>query len=317
MNDRAPASLHMLTIAAVERDTRIGKDTLRVWERRYGFPSPERDHRGERIYPPEQVEQLRHIKRLLDAGWRPGRIVGRSLDDLQALGETGRSARSPSMSPEDAGLDAEPQSLYTLLRAHDVSGLRRTLMRSVLRRGMGPFVTDVAIPLLVEIGQAWSRGHLDIFEEHLCSEAMETVLRSAIASAPETHVDGAPRVLLGTFPDEQHGLALLMAEALFTVEGCPCMNLGRQTPLQELVKAAQAHRADIVVVSFSAVSPTGAALDQLADLRQRLPPEVALWAGTPLAAMQRRAPAGVLLLTDLGRLDQEIAHWCSQRRTSP
>ena len=30
MNDRAPTALTMFTIAAVERDTRLGKDTLRV-----------------------------------------------------------------------------------------------------------------------------------------------------------------------------------------------------------------------------------------------------------------------------------------------
>ena len=32
-----------ISIAAVERDTGLSKDTLRVWERRYGFPRPERD----------------------------------------------------------------------------------------------------------------------------------------------------------------------------------------------------------------------------------------------------------------------------------
>lgn len=30
----------LLSIAAVERDTGLTKDTLRVWERRYGFPTP-------------------------------------------------------------------------------------------------------------------------------------------------------------------------------------------------------------------------------------------------------------------------------------
>ena len=39
----------MMNIAAVERDTGIGKDTLRVWERRYGFPQPQRDANGERL----------------------------------------------------------------------------------------------------------------------------------------------------------------------------------------------------------------------------------------------------------------------------
>ena len=36
----------MVGIAAVERDTGLGKDTLRVWERRYGFPTPERERFG-------------------------------------------------------------------------------------------------------------------------------------------------------------------------------------------------------------------------------------------------------------------------------
>jgi DNA-binding transcriptional MerR regulator len=303
----------MLTIAAVERDTRIGKDTLRVWERRYGFPAPLRDSNGERLYPLDQVERLRHVKRLLDAGWRPGRVVGLPLADLQTIGNLARASSSASLPRGDSTLDAEPQALYTLLRAHDVIGLRRALMQSLLRRGLGHFVGEVVSPLLVEIGQAWSRGQLAIFEEHLCSEAIETVLRSAIASAPEAAADGAPRVLLTTFPDEQHGLALLMAEALLTVEGCACMNLGRQTPVPEMVLAARAHRAQVVALSFSSLSPTGPSLDHLADLRAQLPASVEIWAGTPQPAMLRRGVAGVTLLDNLGQVHTEVSRWRAAR----
>jgi DNA-binding transcriptional MerR regulator len=31
------------SIGVIERDTGIGRDTLRVWERRYGFPDPVRN----------------------------------------------------------------------------------------------------------------------------------------------------------------------------------------------------------------------------------------------------------------------------------
>src|SRR5258707_8581705 len=47
-----------LPISAVERETGLAKDTLRVWERRYGFPRPERDSAGDRRYPADQVRQL-------------------------------------------------------------------------------------------------------------------------------------------------------------------------------------------------------------------------------------------------------------------
>ena len=63
------------TIAAVERDVGLSKDVLRVWERRYGFPVPNRDPHGERLYPAAQVLRLRLIKRLMDQGHRPGRLL--------------------------------------------------------------------------------------------------------------------------------------------------------------------------------------------------------------------------------------------------
>lgn len=71
-----PPPLH---ITAVERDTGITKDTLRVWERRYGYPKPIRSAQGERLYPSAQVDELKLIQRLLSAGLRPaGSSVVRS-----------------------------------------------------------------------------------------------------------------------------------------------------------------------------------------------------------------------------------------------
>ena len=75
----------LLGITAVEQETGISKDTLRVWERRYGYPRPGRDPHGERAYPPEQVEVLRRIRRLMDQGARPGRIFAQGVEALEAL----------------------------------------------------------------------------------------------------------------------------------------------------------------------------------------------------------------------------------------
>ena len=52
-------------IGAVERETGLSKDLLRMWERRYGFPSPARDPMGERQYSLDEVSKLRAIKRLM------------------------------------------------------------------------------------------------------------------------------------------------------------------------------------------------------------------------------------------------------------
>ena len=74
-----------MSIAEVERDVGLSKDVLRVWERRYGFPAPERDVNGERLYPAEQLARLRLIKRLMDQGHRPGRLLSMPLEALESL----------------------------------------------------------------------------------------------------------------------------------------------------------------------------------------------------------------------------------------
>ena len=99
MTDPSASTLITLSISAVERDTGLSKDTLRVWERRYGFPLPLRDSLGERAYSRADVERLRIIRRLMDAGHRPGKILGLSGEQLQVLAAqsvgTGNSSGPP------------------------------------------------------------------------------------------------------------------------------------------------------------------------------------------------------------------------------
>lgn len=294
-----------LSIAAVERDTGLGKDTLRVWERRYGFPQPARDAQGERLYPMAQVEQLRHIRRLMNAGHRPGRIVGLGLTELQALSHhvTSRAAGETPASEED--LDA----LLALVRAHEPSGLRAACAQALMQQGLARFVLHTAVPLCQAVGEAWARGELAVFEEHLCSEALETVLRSALGGAGEPSGLARPRVLLTTLPSEQHGLAVLMAQSLFVVHGACCVSLGTQLPLSDIVRAARAHRSDIVALSFSAAHPVQQVLDGLAELRALLPAPCAVWAGCPTPAVRRRGVAGATIFDRLDDIEPALRAW--------
>jgi methanogenic corrinoid protein MtbC1 len=304
------------TIAAVERDTRISKDTLRIWEKRYGFPLPARDTNGERLYTQEQVERLRHIKRLMDAGHRPGRIVALEPSALHLLDERASAIDDRSLSKSnnaDTAHSAVALDLLDLLRHHDARALRRALSQHLLLLGLGRFIADVVTPLLVDLGDAWSRGRLEVFEEHLCSETLEAVLRGAVMSLPEPSADAAPRVLLATAPIEAHGLGLLMAEALFGATGSDCMNLGRQTPLADIAMAARAHRAQIVALSFSTAVNPHQALEALSNLRAALAPEVELWAGCTLPVVQRRCPPQVKVISRLGDIESEVARWRRER----
>jgi len=302
-----PRPAQALPIAAVERDTGLSKDTLRVWERRYGFPQPVRDAFDERLYPPEQVERLRLVARLLGAGQRPGRVVPLPLADLQQL----LLASAPVHT--DTPASPELQAILALVRGHEVMALRRTLNQAVLRLGLGHFMTGLLAPLNVLVGEAWVRGEIQVFEEHMYTESVTAVLRSALGSTASMPRPGRPRVLLATFPQESHVLGLLMAEIALVLEGCECVSLGAQTPVAEIVRAAQANRAQVVGLSFSPSFNAQLLLRGLQDLRSRLPADVEIWAGGSHPALQRRAPQGVTpvaRLEDIGRL---LAAWAAGR----
>lgn len=290
-----------MPIAAVERDTGLSKDTLRVWERRYGFPQPVRDASDERLYPPDQVERLRLIARLLSAGQRPGRVVPLPLADLQQLVQQAAPAdRMEAANPE-------LQAILSLVRRHEVMDLRRTLNQAVMRLGLGRFLTEILAPMNVQIGEAWVRGEIQVFEEHMYTESVTAVLRGALGSTAAMPVPGMPRVLLTTLPQETHVLGLLMAETLLVLEGCECVSLGAQTPVAEIVHAAYANRAQIVGLSFSPAFNAQLLQRGLQDLRTRLPDHVQIWAGGSHSALQRRLPDGVVAVPRLEDIQALLA----------
>lgn len=300
-----------LSISAVERDTGLSKDTLRVWERRYGFPQPLRDAFGERIYPLEQVDRLRAIRRLMDAGHRPGKIIGLEMSELQALADTAVSASAASRDEAARDLHPDIEQLLRVTKSHDVEELRRQLGQRLLRLGLARFVTEVVAPLTQSIGDAWSRGQLEIYEEHLFTESMQVVLRNAISTIPQP--GERPRVLLTTFPSEVHGMGLLMVEALLALEGCRCISLGTQTPIWDIVLAATAQEIDIVALSFSPVMNPNQVIDGLNELRAKLPRSIEIWAGGRCPVLTRRPPPDIRVISQLSELVQGISDWRHNR----
>jgi DNA-binding transcriptional MerR regulator/methylmalonyl-CoA mutase cobalamin-binding subunit len=301
-----------LPIAAVERDTGLSKDTLRVWERRYGFPRPLRDANGERVYPSDQIDKLRLLKRLMDQGHRPGKIADNSLEQLQALAESGKAGSGAAQGPASAESDAALREFLRLIVEHRVDDLRRDLARLTVRAGLAHFVTDVVAPLTRRVGEEWATGDLAVFEEHLYTEAVQAVLRNAIAGIP--HPGDSPRVLLTTVPQEPHGLGVLMAEAMFALEGARCVSLGVRTPVVEIVRGAKSQDIDIVALSFSLILTPYQVVESLKELRAQLPAAIEVWAGGSNPVLRRRPPAGIRVLESLADVGPAVAQWRGRHR---
>ena len=234
----------------------------------------------------------------MERGYRPGKIIGQSIEHLRALGS---DSSNGSSDPEDLGI------FLTLIRSHQLQELRSQLSWTMARRGLQNFVLETVAPLNVAVGNAWMGGRIAVFEEHLYSELIQNVLRNAITSIPQQ--GRTPRVLLTSLPQEQHSIGLLMAEAMLAVEGASCIPLGTQTPLVDIVTAARVHHADIVALSFSSSYPEVKASEGLRQLRLALPVATCVWAGGTGAMRVRKPIDGVESVVSFEQMVDLVKQW--------
>jgi DNA-binding transcriptional MerR regulator/methylmalonyl-CoA mutase cobalamin-binding subunit len=286
-----PAPAPLRSIAEVERDTGLARATVRIWERRYGFPAPLRDDRGERVYPDDQVEQLRLMKQLLDQGHRPARLVAQGAEGVKRL------AAGPATKAV-----ARPRAASKLLRLlgeHNAQKLREELQARLDQLGLARFAGQEIALMNAVVGDAWASGELEIHQEHLYSDTVYEVVRAAIAGLGNAVRPDAPQVLLTTFPQEPHGLGLLMAHAMFALEGCPTVSLGVRLPVEQIAASARAYRADLVGLSFTGCQNPTHVQRGLEELRGLLPVSVRIWAGGNCTALDKRAIPGVRVVRDV------------------
>ncbi|WP_439520520.1 MerR family transcriptional regulator [Hydrogenophaga sp.] len=327
MTNSSSRSATWHTIADIERDTGLSKDTLRVWERRYGFPDPERDALGERRYDDAQLERLRHIRRLIDAGHRPGQVVPLPREALLELNtQTGArriqtvSRRAPAATPASAPSE-EIEVWLQMLHRYDGRSLRLALTRTLEEQGLARLLLEGVAPMNALVGDAWLAGRLGVHQEHLYSEIVQSLLRQAISQVNLARPLAPPRVLLTTLPGEEHGLGLLMAECFLALEGCETLPLGVQTPVPDIVNAVSVSGAHIVALGFTAAQNPRDALGALEQLRSRLLPEVKIWTGGNCPALLRsprsdvRASAPFQHLARLQDIPMAVTLWRSLVQT--
>jgi methanogenic corrinoid protein MtbC1 len=282
------------SISDVSRIAGIPKDLLRMWERRYNYPKPERDRNGDRVYTDDELNKLILIRQLVDQGRRPGKLVTLELTELNELLKSSQT-------------DLDFAQLIELLRSGKAPELRDWLSRQIQSQGLRAFIHQVMVPANKLIGEAWLNGSLAVYEEHLYTEMVTSLVRQSLADIPAGA--GEPRVMLTTLPGEQHTLGLLMVEALLRQGGCEVIAFGIEMPLRDIIDAARTHKVDVIGLSFSGNFNRDEAIIMLSGLRQMVDDETLIWVGGSAFHDGGQLPDGVELLSDLYAVEQSLAAW--------
>jgi MerR family transcriptional regulator, light-induced transcriptional regulator len=265
----------------------LGVETLRNWERRYGFPTPARSEGRQRLYALETVERLQLIARALAQGRRAGEVVPLSLRQLEALlgistrgGEETRSGElflAAARDPAHEG-EGEVAALMDATLSLDGAMLDELLRRHWYRLGPVAFLEQVVARFLWRLGESWERGLLSVAHEHFASERLRDFLTAQWR--PLSERSRGPLVICATLPGERHVLGLHMVAALVALSGWRVLFLGADLPLEELLcVVAQAEQPRALMISLAADTHATSRRALIETLRAQLSPDIALVLG--------------------------------------
>lgn len=259
------------TIKTVSTQTGIRPVTLRAWERRYDILSPHRAENHYRLYSERDIALLRWVKARLESGMTISSVAG----ELERLIEDGIWPEilpgPPLLRPEKLALPPAEYSrqLYDALVRHDEARAAEIFQEVNTLFDVPSVFTQILNPTLVEIGEAWYTGRIRITTEHFVSAFLRGRLLALLqAYSPRR---GAPFLMVGCAPTEQHEIGSLMLAVLLRAEGFRVEYLGPDIPLEDLIEYASLEHPDMIILSASMLD-TAESLKKMPMLMQKLRP---------------------------------------------
>ncbi len=132
----------------------------------------------------------------------------------------------------------------------------RLALRAVREQGMPipDLYVCVLAPLLAEIGTEWQKGATPIWQEHFASATIRTIVESLYDDVVRQAERVPPRnqvAILACPEEERHDLGLRMLADRMMLAGWQVVFLGASTPSAEIIGAARAADADVVVLAVA------------------------------------------------------------------
>lgn len=281
------AGRHPIRVVALR--TGLTPSVLRAWERRYGVVTPSRSDGGQRRYSDADIERLSLLNRATQAGRGISQVATLGTTELRALvaeDETALRAQA-SVGRAHSGIGGlrTPQvvdrqaleAAMTAVESLNAAQLETVIRRAVVASGAVSVTEQLLSPLLQRIGDRWQVGTLQPRHEHVATAVLRNVLaRMTEAVQPAA---GVPGIVIATPTGERHEIGAMLAAIAAAGGGWRVVYAGADLPAEDVVAAAI--ETEAVAVGLSVINRDEASRwgRYVAQVRQQLPPDVALILG--------------------------------------
>jgi methanogenic corrinoid protein MtbC1 len=226
---------------AVARETEVPADTFRAWERRYGIPRPQRTAGGHRLYSERDIAIIRWLRDRTEEGMNISHAV-------ILLTNTLDSPLAPG-GDETRATDQMAGDLVQALTQFDAQHAEQLISEAFAIHPFEQVLLKVIQPTMIEIGERWHRGDINVAAEHFATQFVHRKLAGLL-----NIFEGAGQratIVVGCGPHEQHDLGALLIALFLVRHGWRVVYLGPQIPLADLLETVRAVKPNLVCLSAS------------------------------------------------------------------
>lgn len=249
----------MLSLGTVVRETGLRPDTLRVWEERYGIPSPGRGAGGQRAYTLGDLERLKWLA----ARQRDGMRIGEAMRLLATTGAAAPLSVPINAAPaRGAGeLDRLRSEWLDACLALDEARAEAAAAEAFALHPVEVACRELFQRGLADFGAGWASGRVTVQQEHFASNLVVRRVNALIAAVPAPTRPG--RLWVGCAPGEAHALGTLFFTLLLRRRGWSVVYLGADVPADRLDRMAgrEAPRPDVVVLAANQLAAAAGLVD--------------------------------------------------------
>jgi len=245
------------SVTDLENLSGVKAHTIRIWEKRYGMLSPERDAQNTRSYDGSSLKKLLNVTRLYNSGVKISKIASLEEMELQVMVR--------DLIDEQARDGYFIDSFKVAMLTFDQKLFEDTYNKYVIGKSFRKVFLDVFVPMLYRIGLDWQSSAITPAHEHFMSNLVRQKISANIdrVSGGEYRAD-VPVCVLYLPQNEFHELGLMYIHYELLLKGYHSIFLGQSLPTSYLETIQSLHD-EVRFVSYLTVAPGVGSVDAYAE----------------------------------------------------
>jgi DNA-binding transcriptional MerR regulator len=233
------------TIETVSKMTGIPAPSLRNWEKRYGFPNPDRTAGGHRYYTASDVEFLKKAVHWIEEGQSLNEIAKVYKDQV---GEPQpHSLRTQSEIFDDVSYRVE--LIYEALLKFDQMATLQHYATLSAKLSVEQLFDRVFESILLRLNDEEKAGRINVAQKHFATAFVRLKLSTFLSlDFPPTQ---GPRILLATLSEESAEGGLMLIAGHLKFRGYPVYYFGTDLPEESLKSVSKEIKPDVICLSYA------------------------------------------------------------------